>query len=74
MSASAHHPEQAPVSTPARRSFLGVVSAAAGGLISAARAVPLVRIATFALRDSAEEASWSDVGTVDEFRSVSGAA
>lgn len=74
MSASAHHPEQAPGPTPARRAFHGVVSAAHGSLISAALAVPPVRFAAFALRDSEGEASWFDIGTVDVFRSVSGAA
>jgi hypothetical protein len=74
MSASSHHAEQALASTPERLSFLGVVSAPAGGLISAAPAVPLVRFAASALRDSAEDASWSDVGTVDEFRSLGGEA
>jgi menaquinol-cytochrome c reductase iron-sulfur subunit len=69
-SSSQHLPEQVPVSMPERRSFLGVVLAAAGGVISAALAVPLVRFSTFPLRDSAEEASWSDVGKVDEFRSL----
>jgi hypothetical protein len=73
MSASAHHPEQASSSTRACRAFSGVVSAADGGLISA-WAVPLVRFATFAVRDLAEEACWFDIGTVDEFRSVRGAA
>jgi menaquinol-cytochrome c reductase iron-sulfur subunit len=67
---STHLPEQAPVSMPARRSFLGVVLTAAGGLIGAALAIPLLRFATFPLRDSAEEASWSDVGKIDEFRSL----
>jgi menaquinol-cytochrome c reductase iron-sulfur subunit len=67
-SARATLPEQAPVSMPERRSFLGVVLAAAGGLVSAALAVPLVRFATFPLRDPAEAASWSDVGKIDEFR------
>jgi hypothetical protein len=59
-SPSAHRPEQAPVSLPERRSFLAVVLAAAGGLVSAALAIPLVRFTTFPLRDSAEAASWFD--------------
>jgi hypothetical protein len=74
MSASAHQPEQAPVSTPERRSFLGVALTAAGGLTRVAPAVPLVRFAAFALHDSAEAASLSDVRTVGEFRSLSGEA
>jgi menaquinol-cytochrome c reductase iron-sulfur subunit len=61
-------PEQAPVSMPERRSFLAVALAAAGGLVGAALAIPLVRFATFPLRDSAEAASWSDVGKIDEFQ------
>jgi menaquinol-cytochrome c reductase iron-sulfur subunit len=69
-SPSAHPPEQAPVSMPERRSFLAVVLAAAGGLVTAALAIPLVRFATFPLRDAAEAASWSDVGKVDEFHSL----
>jgi menaquinol-cytochrome c reductase iron-sulfur subunit len=61
-------PEQAPVSMPERRSFLAAVLVAAGGLVSAALAIPLVRFATFPLRDSAEAASWSDVGKIEEFQ------
>lgn len=67
---SARLPEQPPVAMMERRSFLGVVLAAAGGLVSAALAVPLVRFAAFPLRDSAETAPWSDVGNIDEFRSL----
>jgi hypothetical protein len=50
-SPSAQPPEQAPVSMPERRSFLAVVLAATGGLVSAALAIPLLRFATFPLRD-----------------------
>lgn len=53
-----------------RRSFLGFALTAVGGLVSAALAIPLVRFATFPLRRQAEEVSWSDVGNVDEFRSL----
>jgi menaquinol-cytochrome c reductase iron-sulfur subunit len=69
-SSSARLPEQKPVSLSERRSFLAVALTAAGGLVSAALAVPLVRFATFPLRDTAEEAAWSDVGRIDEFRSL----
>jgi menaquinol-cytochrome c reductase iron-sulfur subunit len=54
------------VSPPERRSFLGFLLAAAGGLVGAAVAFPLVRFATFPLRVKAEETSWSDVGKVEE--------
>ena len=67
---SAHLPKQAPDSMPERRSFLGFALAAVGGLVSAALAVPLVRFSTFPLRDSAEESSWSDVGKIGEFHSL----
>jgi menaquinol-cytochrome c reductase iron-sulfur subunit len=69
-SSSARLPEQPPVSMMERRSFLGVALAATGSLVSAALAVPLVRFATFPLRDSGGAASWSDVGKIDEFRSM----
>ena len=59
--------QQAPVRGVDRRSVLGYLLAAAGGLISAALAAPLVRFATFPLRSRSEDASWSDVGRVDEF-------
>jgi quinol---cytochrome c reductase iron-sulfur subunit, bacillus type len=71
MSTSSARPsEQGSVSMPERRSFLGVVLAAAGGLVGTALAIPPVRFATFPLRDTAEEASWSDVGKIDEFQSL----
>ena len=68
-SSSARLPEQPSVAMMKRRSFLGVVLAA-GGLVSAALAVPPVRFTAFPFRDTAEEASWSDVGKVDEFQSL----
>jgi menaquinol-cytochrome c reductase iron-sulfur subunit len=57
-----------------RRSFLGFALTTVGGLISAALAVPLVRFAAFPLRRQAEEVSWSDVGKVEEFRSLNAPA
>lgn len=63
-------PEQFPVAVPPRRSFLGIFLATAGGLVSAALAVPLVRFVTFPLRGQLEEAAWSDVGKLEEFRSL----
>ncbi|RSL17359.1 menaquinol-cytochrome c reductase iron-sulfur subunit [Edaphobacter aggregans] len=70
MPAPAHLPEQMPVPVPERRSFLGLLLAAAGGLVSATLAIPLMRFATFPLRVPSEEASWSDVGKIDEFLSL----
>ena len=52
-----------------RRPFLGLILAGVGGVIGAVMAVPLVRFATFVL-GSRSEASWSDVGKVDEFQSL----
>lgn len=53
-----------------RRSFLGFLFAAIGGLVGAALAIPVVRFAAFPLRRQAEEASWSDAGKVEEFLSL----
>jgi len=68
--AAPDNPEQMPVPLPERRSFLGLLLTAAGGLVGAVLAVPLVRFATFPLRAPAEETSWSDVGKIDEFAAL----
>lgn len=67
MAIPADIPEQGPVRVADRRSFLGYLLAAVGGLVSAALAVPLVRFATFPLRTRTEDTSWSNVGRLDEF-------
>ena len=71
MSATTDVSDQTTVAEPPRRAFLGCGLVAAGGLVSAAMAVPLVRFATFPLHAQAEETSWSDVGRAEEFRSLS---
>lgn len=55
---------------PDRRSFLGFLLTAVGGVVSAALAIPLVRFAAFPLRRQAAEVSWSDVGKIEEFQSL----
>jgi menaquinol-cytochrome c reductase iron-sulfur subunit len=72
MRAKADHPKQTLVGEPPRRTFLGCALVAAGSLVTGAMAVPLVRFATFPLHAGREEASWSDVGKLDEFTSLSG--
>ena len=68
--AQANLPDQSPIQVPERRSFLGYMLAAFGGLVSAALAVPLVRFAAFPLRAHSDESSWSDVGKIDEFNDL----
>jgi menaquinol-cytochrome c reductase iron-sulfur subunit len=53
-----------------RRSFLGLLLAIIGGGIGAVMAIPLVRFATFPLRSRSGQATWSDVGKIDEFQSL----
>jgi menaquinol-cytochrome c reductase iron-sulfur subunit len=53
-----------------RRSFLGFLLTAIGGVIGAAMTIPLVRFATFPLRGRAGQVSWSDVGKIEEFQSL----
>ena len=53
-----------------RRSFLGVLLTAIGGVIGAAMAIPLVRFTTFPLRNRSGQISWSDVGKIEEFQSL----
>lgn len=55
-----------------RRSFLGLLLGTIGGVIGAVMAIPLVRFATFPLRSRSGQASWSDVGKIDEFQSLNG--
>ncbi|HXS13175.1 MAG TPA: Rieske (2Fe-2S) protein [Acidobacteriaceae bacterium] len=57
-----------------RRSFLGLLLAAIGGVAGAVMAVPLVRFATFPLRSRSAQATWSDVGKIDEFQSLNAPA
>jgi menaquinol-cytochrome c reductase iron-sulfur subunit len=53
---------------PPRRSFLmGSLLAIIGGAVSLILAIPLVRFSMYPLRQSGEDADWSDVGPVDEF-------
>jgi menaquinol-cytochrome c reductase iron-sulfur subunit len=67
MSTPVHVPEEVTASVLERRSFLRTLLVAVGGLVSATLAFPLVRFATFPLRVRESEASWSDVGKMDEF-------
>lgn len=53
-----------------RRSFLGLLLAGIGGVIGVVMAIPLVRFVAFPLRGRSGQASWSDVGKVDEFQSL----
>ena len=70
MSTPAHVPEEVTASITERRSFLRALLVSVGGLVSATLAFPLVRFATFPLRVREDEASWSDVGKIDEFASL----
>ncbi|HZB87293.1 MAG TPA: Rieske (2Fe-2S) protein [Terracidiphilus sp.] len=65
-------PERVTASMPERRSFLRSLLVAAGGLVSATLAIPLVRFATFPLRVREDDTSWSDVGKIEEFASLAG--
>ena len=70
MSSPDQYSDQIAAHQPDRRSFLGFLLTAVGGLVSAALVIPLVRFVTFPLRGHAEEASWSDVGKIEEFQSL----
>lgn len=70
MSTSSQLPEQQSAHMHERRSFLGALFAIVGGVVSATLAVPLIRFATYPLRATAGGTSWSDVGKMDEFTSL----
>jgi menaquinol-cytochrome c reductase iron-sulfur subunit len=55
---------------PSRRSFLAGLLAAGGAAVGALLAVPLVRFALYPVLARTTEKSWSDVGKVDEFQSL----
>jgi menaquinol-cytochrome c reductase iron-sulfur subunit len=55
---------------PGRRSFLAGLLAAGGAAVGALLAVPLVRFALYPVLARTTEKSWSDVGKVDEFNSL----
>jgi menaquinol-cytochrome c reductase iron-sulfur subunit len=53
--------------SPARRSFLGVLLAAGAASVGALLSVPLIRFVLHPLLRVTTPASWSDVGSVEEF-------
>lgn len=54
-----------------RRSFLAGLLAAGGAAVGVLLAVPLVRFALYPVLARTTERSWSDIGKVDEFQSLS---
>lgn len=70
MSSPVQFSDQMPAERPDRRLFLGFLLTAVGGLVSAVLAIPLVRFAAYPLRGQTEEVSWSDVGKIEEFLSL----
>jgi len=53
-----------------RRSFLGTLLGMSAAAVSALLAIPLVRFSTYPLRRSATETAWSEVGSVEDFASL----
>jgi menaquinol-cytochrome c reductase iron-sulfur subunit len=58
------------VETPGRRSFVLALFGLSGAAVSALLAIPLVRFLTFPLRKSATDTTWSNVGPVQDFASL----
>lgn len=58
------------IETSGRRSFLLALFGLSGGAVCALLAVPLVRFLTYPLRKSATDTTWSDVGPVQDFASL----
>ncbi|WP_213806611.1 ubiquinol-cytochrome c reductase iron-sulfur subunit [Granulicella sp. dw_53] len=53
-----------------RRSFVMAMFAVSGTVVGALLAIPLFRFATYPLRKDESDASWSDVGPVADFASL----
>ena len=58
------------VNGPGRRSFVVALFGVSGAVVSALLAFPLVRFVTYPLRKGAAAATWSDVGPVQDFASL----
>jgi menaquinol-cytochrome c reductase iron-sulfur subunit len=59
-----------PPKAPERRSFILALFAVTGATVSALLAIPLIRFVTYPLRKSATDESWSDVGPIGDFASL----
>ena len=65
------HTNGAPAEPPlGRRSFVLSLFGLSGAAVSALLAIPLVRFVTYPLRKAATDTSWSEVGPVEEFASL----
>src|ERR1700733_6416415 len=58
------------IETSGRRSFVVALFGLSGAAVSALLAFPLVRFVTYPLRKSATATTWSDVGPVQDFASL----
>ena len=58
------------VNTAGRRSFVVALFGLSGAAVSALLAIPLVRFVTYPLRKNAAGTTWSDVGPVEDFASL----
>ena len=56
--------------SPGRRSFLGALLALSTAAVTALLAAPLLRFVTYPMRKSATTTSWSDLGPVQDFASI----
>ncbi|MGC1362669.1 MAG: ubiquinol-cytochrome c reductase iron-sulfur subunit [Silvibacterium sp.] len=56
--------------SPGRRSFVVALFALSGAAVGALLAVPLVRFAIYPMRKNATDTSWSDLGPVGDFASL----
>ncbi|HXB62654.1 MAG TPA: ubiquinol-cytochrome c reductase iron-sulfur subunit [Acidobacteriaceae bacterium] len=55
---------------PERRSFVLALFAISGATVGALLAIPLIRFVTYPLRKSATDESWSDVGPIGDFTTL----
>ena len=58
------------VDTSGRRSFVLALFGLSGAAVGALLAIPLVRFVTYPMRKSGTETTWSDVGPVQDFASL----
>lgn len=64
-------PNQSAISSPGRRSFVLTLFSLSGAAISALLAIPLVRFTIFPVRETTTDTTWSEIGPIGDFSSIS---
>jgi menaquinol-cytochrome c reductase iron-sulfur subunit len=70
MELTPHKIDEPKVKAPGRRSFVLALFGVSGAAVGALLAIPVIRFITFPMRRSATDTSWSDLGAIQDFASI----